>query len=560
MPAYRTRDASAHNLEVTTDAPPPPTVSIISPTPRAFTFPITDTRFPTSPSSSPFEPTLKSIPSTPPPLRPFSPTSSIGSDSSISVPESVLSASTLSSPSAPACSQASHRRRRSTASDIGERRPKKGDDDYIKRPENAFILFRRQRCTERQTAREEEASVSGPVKKQRQADLSKTISQQWKSLSAEDRQYWENLAKEKKKEHEKMYPNYVYRPQRNKDKKTKKGKGRREGDQDTDAESFSFLVPVSSPSRSPHRDYAAGGHGPGHGRRAVSAPTPPPAFQAIQLPTVWMPSCPGSPTLVPRISGRTPAPVANIPPPTESAPLTTFDYAPNDQLFTASHEVIDMFPYNNQQSNGTYRGMYMLPEGIIGGPLLHALSIPRDSAMSSNMMSPTESITSTLVSPSEYASPPESSYGSSISSISSTGAQAPFTPEEALRMMSLGIPNQEDVPENVDSDADVSEIPMTYGFWPPPETIWANMETLMNDDFNLGSIPPVELGLAQFDTVQPSATCSASSSSSTLRPEPEYDAREEYAPHMSEEHDFHDATPGLDRYSGVFAAHDSMNW
>ncbi|TFK39213.1 hypothetical protein BDQ12DRAFT_585194, partial [Crucibulum laeve] len=55
-------------------------------------------------------------------------------------------------------------------------------------------------------------------KKQRQADLSKTISQQWKGLSPEERQYWEQLAKEKKKEHEQMYPNYVYRPQRAKDK------------------------------------------------------------------------------------------------------------------------------------------------------------------------------------------------------------------------------------------------------------------------------------------------------------------------------------------------------
>ncbi|KAI0715930.1 hypothetical protein C8T65DRAFT_642960 [Cerioporus squamosus] len=358
MPAYRTRDASARSksplfssplplpaapsstnlplvparrraaLEVSTDAPPPPTVSIISPTPRAFTFPIHDTRFPNSPSSSPFEPTLKSIPSTPPPLRPFSPTSSIGSDSSISV---------LSSPTAPPSSQASsHRRRRSTVSDIGERRPKKGDDDYIKRPENAFILFRRKKCEERQAAQDDDDGSSGPVKKQRQADLSKTISQQWKSLAAEERQYWEDLAKEKKKEHEAMYPNYVYRPQRTKDKKNKKGKSR--GEHDTDTESFSFLLPVSSsPSRSLSRDFAPS-HGHGHGRRAASAPTPPPAFQAIQLPTVWMPSCPTSPSLVPRISGRSPAPMANIPPPTESAPLTTFDYAPNDHLFMPSYQ------------------------------------------------------------------------------------------------------------------------------------------------------------------------------------------------------------------------------
>ncbi|EJF58387.1 high mobility group box domain-containing protein, partial [Dichomitus squalens] len=80
------------------------------------------------------------------------------------------------------------------------------------RPENAFILFRRKKCEERQAAQEDDDGASGPVKKQRQADLSKTISQQWKSLPPEERQYWEDLAKEKKKEHEAMYPNYVYRP------------------------------------------------------------------------------------------------------------------------------------------------------------------------------------------------------------------------------------------------------------------------------------------------------------------------------------------------------------
>ncbi|KAJ3719583.1 hypothetical protein DFJ43DRAFT_1005375, partial [Lentinula guzmanii] len=46
----------------------------------------------------------------------------------------------------------------------------------------------------------------------------KTISQKWKSLSKKDRQYWEDLAKEKKKVHREMYPNYVFRPQRVRDK------------------------------------------------------------------------------------------------------------------------------------------------------------------------------------------------------------------------------------------------------------------------------------------------------------------------------------------------------
>jgi len=110
---------------------------------------------------------------------------------------STLSADTPTTPSS------GHRRRRSTVSDISERRPKKGDEDYIKRPENAFILFRRKCCEDRNLAQGAGEAAEGdvsaqPTKKQRQADLSKTISQQWKSLSAEERQYWEDLAKEKK--------------------------------------------------------------------------------------------------------------------------------------------------------------------------------------------------------------------------------------------------------------------------------------------------------------------------------------------------------------------------
>ena len=157
------------------------------------------------------------------------------------------------------------------------------------------------------------------------------------------------LAKEKQ-EHEAMYTNYVCCNQRTKDKKSKKGKNRN-GGEDTDAESFSFLLPVSSSptSRSFSRDYLPA-HGHGHGRRAASAPTPPPAFQAIQLPTVWMPSCPTSPTLIPRISGRSPAPMPNIPPPTESAPLTTFDYAPNDNhLFMPSYQAPSAFDGSSLQ-------------------------------------------------------------------------------------------------------------------------------------------------------------------------------------------------------------------
>ncbi|KAK0490152.1 hypothetical protein EDD18DRAFT_1109703 [Armillaria luteobubalina] len=242
MPALRTRDApQSRSLEVTTDTPQPPTLAIISPTPRAFTFPTThnlhDSPYSSpSPSTSPFE-----LACTPP--------------SSYRTLSPATTATTSPSPSS--------------------RRPKKGDEDYIKRPENAFILFRRKCCEDRQDP---------TAKKQRQADLSKTISQQWKGLAPEERQYWEQLAKEKKKEHEQMYPNYVYRPQRTKKNSGaaggKKLGGRRES---VDSEYMSFVLPMRQ-----------------HGRSS-SAPSP---YQAIQIPNVYMsaPSCPTSPSLLPMIS------------------------------------------------------------------------------------------------------------------------------------------------------------------------------------------------------------------------------------------------------------------
>ena len=296
-------------LEVTTDGPQPPALNIVSPTPRAFTFPIThnlsDSPY-TSPSNSPFEPdlyplSLQCTTSSTPPLQ---------SSCTFSQDTPLRS----SSPFSP-----EHKPRKSSCSDLAERRPKKGDEDYVKRPENAFILFRRKCCEDRQQAEEGGAAADGPTKKQRQADLSKTISQQWKSLSAEERQFWEQMAKDKKKEHEQLYPNYVYRPQRAKDKdgKTKNKKAKKF---DEDAGSLSFVVPV-------HR----------HGRSA-SAPTPPP-YQSIQIPNVYpmTPSCPTSPSLLPMISRRSAHPGH----PDEV--MSSFDYLPNN-----SYAPLPSFPVPGQ--------------------------------------------------------------------------------------------------------------------------------------------------------------------------------------------------------------------
>ncbi|TFK63608.1 hypothetical protein BDN72DRAFT_861977 [Pluteus cervinus] len=310
MPALRTRDT--HPLEVTTDAPVLPALSIISPTPRTFSFPPTHNLSADSPYSSPshtpdlYPPTCSSPTQY---MRTLSPIDTL-----------CATGSQLPTPT-------SHKRRKSTSTSMvsemdHDRRPKKGDQGYIKRPENAFILFRRKCCEERQAALDEAAAEgAAPSKKQRQADLSKTISLQWKTLPTEERQYWEQMAKERKKEHEQMYPNYVYRPQRTREKdgrskSRKPTKGRRatqdatEVDNETDSESVSFVLPMMA-ARHPHG-------------RSASAPTPPP-YQSIQIPNVYQltPSCPTSPSLLPMISRRSGHPHHS---PLEEQPL--FDYMP----------------------------------------------------------------------------------------------------------------------------------------------------------------------------------------------------------------------------------------
>ncbi|KAJ6550413.1 hypothetical protein DFH09DRAFT_1086678 [Mycena vulgaris] len=296
MPALRTRDThpAVRSLEVSTAAPP--SLTIISPTPRAFTFPIahnlSDSPY-SSPSSSPFEPDLRALAlSASPASTPSSSVSSHSQNDACRTPPP-LSAFTRTLSPASACGPASPppahgpvRRKSTSGSAAGgpeERRPKKGDEDYVKRPENAFILFRRKCCEDRALG------LSSPPllpPKQRQADLSKTISQQWKALAPEERAHWEALAKEKKREHEALHPDYVYRPQRAANK-------------NRSAAAASSSSPNSSATASPsaaRRKHSAPPQGQqvefvlpapraAHGRSA-SAPTPPP-YQAIQIPNVY---------------------------------------------------------------------------------------------------------------------------------------------------------------------------------------------------------------------------------------------------------------------------------
>ncbi|KAF5372182.1 hypothetical protein D9758_004970 [Tetrapyrgos nigripes] len=86
--------------------------------------------------------------------------------------------------------------------------------EKIRRPPNAWILFRSAKCTEFTTIYQAENNGKKPS----QADLSRMISNAWNTASPDVRVHYERLAEEAKVEHKKTYPDYVYNPQHKKNK------------------------------------------------------------------------------------------------------------------------------------------------------------------------------------------------------------------------------------------------------------------------------------------------------------------------------------------------------
>ncbi|KAJ6486742.1 hypothetical protein C8R45DRAFT_869352, partial [Mycena sanguinolenta] len=204
-----------------------PSLQIVSPRPRAFAFPTTDDFADSpyaTPSSSPFEPDLGALAlssspgrlsafacmSSPVPLLVSSSSSFRSTTSSSSACPSSLA---FTSPSLPS------RKKSVAGADIEERRPNRGGDDYVKRFENAFSLFRRNYCKSVAPVKDAgeggHAGGNGIAEKRRPAYYSiKTVIEQWNALPPEERAKWEGLAREKKREHEALHGGYVYRPVR----------------------------------------------------------------------------------------------------------------------------------------------------------------------------------------------------------------------------------------------------------------------------------------------------------------------------------------------------------
>ena len=80
----------------------------------------------------------------------------------------------------------------------------KKDCDYIKRPANSFMIWAKKNRTK--------ISKENPILNN--AQISKLLGQQWKTLSNEEKQICKDKAKQVKQEHKIQFPNYKYRPKK----------------------------------------------------------------------------------------------------------------------------------------------------------------------------------------------------------------------------------------------------------------------------------------------------------------------------------------------------------
>ncbi|GET04215.1 mating type protein MAT1-1-3 [Rhizophagus clarus] len=94
---------------------------------------------------------------------------------------------------------------------LAERNRKKGIKK-IPRPQNAFIIYRRNKCIELRSTLE--------GKNQKSKDLSKKIAQEWNKEPRQIRELFEALARVSEKIHVEKYKNYKYCPDRSKSRRS----------------------------------------------------------------------------------------------------------------------------------------------------------------------------------------------------------------------------------------------------------------------------------------------------------------------------------------------------
>ncbi|BGP10389.1 Repressor of filamentous growth 1 [Rhodotorula toruloides] len=121
--------------------------------------------------------------------------------------------------------------------------------DRPPRPMNAWLIFR--------TAQLRQMQEDDPGLRKSQGELSKIISEMWRGADPELKQHYEELAKQRKLEHQRVYPDYRYSPAKTQGKASKPKRSISSGSSRTTRPSLRL-----SPSQLPRRTtYDASYHG-----------------------------------------------------------------------------------------------------------------------------------------------------------------------------------------------------------------------------------------------------------------------------------------------------------
>ena len=294
-----------------------------------------------------------------------------------------------------------------------------------------------------------------------------------------------------------MYPNYVYRPQRVKGKKaTANGKGKARGteESETDTEGLAFVMPVPAvPQRV--------------GRRAISAPTPPPAYQqTIHIPMMYMASTPTTPSMVPLTMARTCSPT-EIPTHLTSAGME-YDFSP-----TAPGALLQTFnqPQGWSPEGAACDDAYV---NVFDVPQLDPLAIPSGAP-------PAVPFLKSSSSPGCYTN----------SSGPPSPNMAPYTPTalETLHVTTDAWQAQTSFPIfDMEPPMPVSLEYQPYSWATAPDS-WVNGSAPMfNEDFDISMIPPISIEVPKFDGF-PQVT-DQSCAQDFLSPQLGEQDREAYAP------------------------------
>ncbi|GAA5831354.1 hypothetical protein JCM11251_003995 [Rhodosporidiobolus azoricus] len=109
---------------------------------------------------------------------------------------------------------------------------RKKQEGHVKRPPNAFILFRSHCCSPDAKVDASIPEPPGTAHARHLASLdinnsqhiSVIVSQVWKGLSKEDKAYWADKAQQAKEEHARLHPGYRYQPQQRKKEEVRRRK------------------------------------------------------------------------------------------------------------------------------------------------------------------------------------------------------------------------------------------------------------------------------------------------------------------------------------------------